>query len=151
MQIKQITQNKKQFLPLLLLGDEQESMIDRYLERGDLFALYDPDCKTICVVTKEGPGIYEIKNIATSPHAQRQGYGQKMVQFVLNYYQPWAHTFLVGTGDSPLTLSFYQKCGFQVCHRISNFFINHYDHAIYENGKQLIDMVYLKKELSAQK
>ncbi len=25
---------KKQFLPLLLLADEQEDMIDRYLERG---------------------------------------------------------------------------------------------------------------------
>lgn len=32
MTIKQITEEKKQFLDLLLLGDEQESMIDRYLD-----------------------------------------------------------------------------------------------------------------------
>ena len=39
MEIKLITSNKKQFLDLLLLADEQESMIDKYLERGEMFAL----------------------------------------------------------------------------------------------------------------
>ena len=54
MEIKQICENKKQFLELLLLADEQESMIDRYLERGELFALYDDgDLKSVCVVTQE--------------------------------------------------------------------------------------------------
>ena len=43
MTITQITENKKQYLDLLLLADEQESMIDRYLERGELFVLED-DC-----------------------------------------------------------------------------------------------------------
>ena len=33
MNIREIHENKKQFLPLLLLADEQEDMIDRYLER----------------------------------------------------------------------------------------------------------------------
>ena len=32
--IHPISGNKKQYLDLLLLADEQESMIDRYLERG---------------------------------------------------------------------------------------------------------------------
>ena len=39
--IIKISRNKKQYLDLLLLGDEQETMIDRYLERGDLFVLED--------------------------------------------------------------------------------------------------------------
>ena len=33
MNIREIYENKKQFLPLLLLADEQENMIDRYLDR----------------------------------------------------------------------------------------------------------------------
>ena len=33
-----ISDNKRAFLPLLLLGDEQEEMIDRYLDRGTLWA-----------------------------------------------------------------------------------------------------------------
>jgi Trp operon repressor len=41
MKIEKIIENKKQFLDLLLLADEQENMIDRYLTSGDLFALYD--------------------------------------------------------------------------------------------------------------
>lgn len=40
-------------------------MIDKYLNRGDMFALYDDDLKGICVVTKEEDRIYELKNIAT--------------------------------------------------------------------------------------
>ena len=69
--ILQITQRKKQYLPLLLLADEQESMIDRYLERGEMFALEDNGLKAICVVTDEGNGICELKNIAVIPEAKR--------------------------------------------------------------------------------
>ena len=63
-----ILKNKKEFLELLLLADEQESMIDLYLERGEMYALYDGDLKAACVITDEGNGVYEIKNIATYPH-----------------------------------------------------------------------------------
>ena len=49
--IEKITENKKQFLELLLLADEQEDMIDRYLQPGDMFALYDDGrLKSVCVV-----------------------------------------------------------------------------------------------------
>ena len=41
MKVEIILDNKKQFLDLLLLADEQEDMIDKYLDRGDMFALYD--------------------------------------------------------------------------------------------------------------
>ena len=77
MEIKLVTSDKKEFLDLLLLADEQESMIDRYLERGDMFVLYDDGLKALCVVTREGEGVYEIKNIATVPFFQRQGYGKR--------------------------------------------------------------------------
>ena len=65
MEIRIIHEDKKQFIDLLLLADEQESMIDKYLERGELFALYDNGLKSICVVTIESPDICELKNIAT--------------------------------------------------------------------------------------
>lgn len=69
--------NKKQYLDLLLLADEQESMIDRYLKRGDMFVLAENnEIKASCVITEEGEGIYEIKNIAVYPQFQRQGYGK---------------------------------------------------------------------------
>ena len=54
-QIKQVSTNKKQFLSLLLLADEKESMIDRYLDRGDLFVMYVDEATwiAVAVVTEE--------------------------------------------------------------------------------------------------
>lgn len=144
--IRPILENKKQFLDLLLLADEQESMIDRYLERGDMFVLYDDnETKSACVVTREDEGVYEIKSIATYPRFQQQGYGRKLIEYIFEHYKDHCHTMLVGTGDSPLTIPFYESCGFVYSHRIPNFFTDNYDHPMYEDGKQLVDMIYLKK------
>ena len=74
MKIKKVSCDKKEYLDLLLLADEQESMIDKYLERGELFVLDDNGIKAECVVTKETDGVYEIKNIAVKPDSQRKGY-----------------------------------------------------------------------------
>lgn len=145
MEIKKVISDKKEFLELLLLADEQEDMIDRYLERGDMFVLDDNGVKAVCVVTREGEGSYEIKNIATVPFFQRQGYGKRLIEFLFGHYQGECTEMLVGTGDVPSALSFYEHCGFTISHRIENFFTDNYDHPIYEEGKQLVDMVYLKR------
>lgn len=80
MQIREITKNKKDFLPLLLLSDEQKSMIDLYLERGRMFVLDDEGVKAECIITDEGDGILEIKNIATEPESQGKGYGRALLE-----------------------------------------------------------------------
>ena len=146
MEIIPIRTRKKDDLALLLLADEQESMIDRYLERGEMFAMKDGE-KTIAVivVTDEGGGTLEIKNLAVRPDAQKRGYGRAMIDFVERHYAGRFHTLLVGTGDSPLTVPFYEKCGFVRSHVIRNFFTDNYDHPIIECGVVLCDMVYLKK------
>ncbi|WP_183030237.1 hypothetical protein [Clostridium sp. 1xD42-85] len=61
------------------------------------------------------------------------------------HYKNKRHTMLVGTGDSPFPIPFYQACGFTISHQIDDFFICHYDQPIYEGGKQLIHMIILKK------
>lgn len=146
--IRLITQNKKRYLPLLLLGDEQEDMIDRYLDRGTLYLLEeDGAAKCVCVLTEEGGGVLEVKNLATAPDCQRQGYGKAMLDFVSQTYRGCYTCLQVGTGESPLTLPFYEKCGFVFSHRVPGFFTQNYDHPIWEAGVQLVDMVYLKKPL----
>lgn len=146
MQIIEITDHKKQFLNLLLLGDEQEDMIDRYLERGKMFALYDGDLKTVCVVTREEGDSCELKNIATYEAYQGYGYGRRMMEYVFDYYKDTCKTMFIGTGDNPSILAFYKRRGFVESHRVKNFFTDHYDHPIFEAGVQLVDMVYLKKD-----
>lgn len=147
MTIREITEEKKRYLALLLLADEEERMIDRYLERGRLFVLSDPEVKTVCVVTDEGDGVAEIKNLATAPEAQRQGYGRRMVANVAALCRGRFLTLRVGTGESPLTLLFYEACGFRRVGVIENFFLDHYDHPIIEAGKLLRDMVVLEMSL----
>ena len=147
MNIREIHDNKKQFLPLLLLADEQEDMIDRYLERGTMYVLEDNGVKAACVVTDEGGGILEIKNIAVLPEAQGKGFGKALIDSLVRQYAGKYDLLQVGTGDSPLTVPFYERCGFVRSHRIPNFFTDHYDHPIFEAGVQLVDMVYLRKPL----
>lgn len=150
MKIKPIITNKKRFLSLLLLADEQESMIDRYLERGELFVMYDEqgaEAIAVAVVTSEGNGIYELKNLAVDPSCQRKGYGRQMMEYLCRYYADICHTLLVGTGESKQTISFYESCGFTYSHVLPDFFTCNYDHPIVEDGKVLKDMIYLRKIL----
>lgn len=148
MTITEITTDKKRYLDLLLLADEEERMIDGYLDRGRLFVLEDPDIKTVCVVTDEGNGVVEIKNLATAPAAQRRGYGRAMVDYVKNLCRGEFRTLRVGTGESPLTLPFYEACGFKRAYVIADFFTEHYDHPIVEAGQLLRDMIVLELSLA---
>jgi len=147
MRIEKITNNKKQYLDLLLLADEQENMIDRYLASGDMFALYDGDLKSVCVVVAIGKDTYELKNIATYKKYQGKGYAKALIKFISDFYKNDYKTMIVGTGEVPTILSFYESCGFEKSHSIKNFFTDNYNHPMFEEGIQLIDMVYLKKDL----
>lgn len=144
---KEIMDNKKKYLPLLLIADEQESAIDAYLERGRLYVMEDGGVRAVCVVTDEGDGVLEIKNLAVAPSWQRCGYGRVFVEYIRQRYRGSFHTLQVGTGDSPLTIPFYEACGFEKSHWVRNFFIDHYDHPIYEGGVRLVDMIYLRRDL----
>ena len=127
MNIVEITADKKKYLPLLLLADEQESMIDRYLD--------------------EGAGVLELKNIAVDPRFQRRGLGRALVAFLLERYAGAFQTLRAGTGDSPLTIPFYESCGFRRAYVVKNFFLDHYDKPIFECGRQLTHMVYLERPI----
>ena len=147
--IKKIIENKKEFLDLLLLADEQENMIDKYLPNGDLFALYDGDLKSVCVVVSINSDTCELKNIATYEKYQSKGYGRALIDFISEFYKNDFKTMLVGTGETPAILSFYESCGFEISHRLKNFFTDNYDHPMFDGDIQLVDMIYLKKNLQA--
>lgn len=147
MKIREVIDHKKAYVDLLLLADEQEDMIDRYLERGTMYVLEDDGVKAECVVTDEGGGILELKNIAVALDCQGKGYGKTLVNFLVRTYREQYTVLQVGTGDSPSTIPFYESCGFCRHHLVKNFFTDHYDHPIYECGVQLVDMVYLQREL----
>jgi ribosomal protein S18 acetylase RimI-like enzyme len=146
MEIKRIIENKDNFMDLLLLGDEQENMIKKYIYIGDLFALYDNDLITVSVVTKEDNETYEIKNLATYEKYHGKGYGTRMLKYIIDEYKNKCKKLLLGTGENNKILSYYEKFGFSYSHTIKNFFVDNYDHEMFEDGKQLVDMIYLKFE-----
>jgi len=70
-----------------------------------------------------------------------------MIKHIARAYRDRFSVLRAGTGESPLTLPFYEKCGFEAVGRIENFFTDNYDHTIIEGGVRLRDMVILERRL----
>ena len=145
--IRIVTENKKDYLTLLLLGDEQESSIDKYLERGELFVLDDGGLRSVCLVTDEGNGVLEIQNLATDERFQRQGHASRLIEHVIGHYRDQYAKVILGTGDVPGILAYYRRRGFTETYRLPDYFTDNYDHPIIEDGVLLRDKVYLERTL----
>ncbi len=141
------TEDKRKYMDLLLLADEQAEMIETYLDRGVMYVLEDSGIRGEIVTLDLGDRILEIKNLAVYPQDQKKGYGRALIGHVCTLAAARFDEVLVGTGDSSLTLPFYERCGFVRSHVVKNFFLEHYDHPIIEAGVRLADMIYLKRKL----
>lgn len=143
--ITEIDNDKKQYLPLLLIGDESETMIDKYLDSGTLYVgLLEGKPIAICVAVNLDSDTVEIKNLAVEAEYRRHGYGRSMLE-----HAELPHPnkkIILGTGETPSTLRFYESCGYSYSHRIPNFFTENYPAPIIEEGVTLRDMIYLEKQ-----
>lgn len=150
--ISEVMHGKEKYMGLLLLGDEQEEMVRRYLDRGRLFVMdKDGAACGVCVVTDEGELTLELKNIAVAEEFQRQGIGRELISFIENKFAGQFRRLTAGTGDSPLTVPFYESCGFRRTYIVKDFFIENYDHPIIEAGVQLRDMIYFEKAIQEKR
>ena len=147
-EISKVTGDKMVYMPLLLIGDEQEDMVMKYLDRSELYILSgDGKVCAACAVTDEGKGTLEIKNISVYPEFQRRGFGRKLIDHIAAVYSGKYLRLTAGTGDSPLTVPFYEACGFIRAGVIPDFFTDNYDHPIIECGVQLRDMICFEKAI----
>ena len=148
MKVREFEGDRRELMELFLLADEQEEMVLKYLNRGRVFILEDcGEIKAECLVTDEGYGVLEIKNIAVKPQYQGKSYGKTLIEFLIRMFSKDFPVIQVGTGDSPMTIPFYEKCGFVRHHVVKDFFIENYDHPIIEAGVRLRDMVYLRRDM----
>lgn len=145
MEIKEFKGDRRKYLDLLLLGDEDETMLNKYIDRGRMFILVDGEPRGQVLVEEED--ICEIKNISVYEDFQRKGYASAMIEYLFEKYRGKYDYIYVGTGESPLTLNFYESLGFKYSHRLENFFRDNYKEDIIEAGVLLKDMVYLRKKL----
>lgn len=147
--ITEVDRARRRYLPILLVGDESESMIDRYIDRGKLYVGFADDKPVaVCVTVGVEPDTVEVKNLAVVAGFRRRGYGRRMLEHVERRH-PDARIIL-GTGETPSTLQFYESCGYSYSHRVPDFFIDNYPAPIIEEGVTLCDMIYLKKDKLAK-
>lgn len=141
-----VTTDKKRFLSLLLLADPCEAMIDRYLEAGEMHVL-NVDGADICeaVVLPLSDTACELKNLATDPQFQGQGYATRLLNALFRFYAARYAVMYVGTTETGA--AFYARFGFTPSHRVVGFFADNYPEPVIENGVACRDMLYFKKAL----
>ena len=149
MALRRIDTDRRRLLPLLLMGDEQEELVEGYLDRCDLYAWEEAGgILAVCAAERIGPDTVEILNLAVAPEHRRRGIGRRLLLAVCGEHPDCAAE--LGTGETPGTLAFYRSCGFQEAGRVENYFPEHYDHPIVEEGVTLRDQIRLRREAGAQ-
>ncbi len=151
MRFQQITENKTEYMDLLLLTDPQSDMVYRYLDTGDMFALYEgKELCTLAVVTDSGNRECEIRNLVTTYGNGGKGYTRAMIHYLSENYRKECDTMYVGTWDYEENMRAYEKSGFEYSHTLEDYYVHNYKEPIYLDGKQMRDLVYLKKHLDAE-
>ncbi|MCP3030945.1 GNAT family N-acetyltransferase [Halobacillus sp. A1] len=142
--------NREEYLPYLLLADEDEEKVMDYIQEGELYAIVDGDQVIgACLFTFPSPKVVEIKNIAVIFTKQGKGIGTSVIQKSFSMFQDRGFSeMIVGTANSSLAnISFYQRCGFRMDSIRKDFFLD-YPEPIYENGILATDMIVFSRDLS---
>lgn len=132
---------------LLLLADETVEAIEKYVYDSRVYSVWkeEEELAVFCLYPHDAACL-EIKNIAVSTAYQNQHIGSFLLEKIKEIARQQNYqTLLVGTSDTgEAQIRFYERNGFVLYDKRKNFFIDHYPEPIFENGKQMIDMVLLK-------
>jgi len=149
LEIKRI-ENNAYPMELLLLADETVEAIEKYLYDSAVYSVWD-GAKAIAVfcLYAQDEKTLEIKNIAVDTAYQNKKIGSFLIEQIKQIAQHEQYdTLIVGTADTgEAQIRFYERNGFVLYDKRKNFFTDNYAAPIFENGKQLVDMVLLKIEL----
>ena len=142
LEIRRISAGKEAYIPLLKEADPSEARIDKYLNDGELYALLaGGQIAGAAVIAVRDDGAMELKNLAVKAEYRGRGYGNRLVRHMLKLCATRSGALYVGT--SPANVGFYEKLGFERAYVEKGFFTNNYPEPIIENGKPLVDMIYL--------
>ncbi|MFJ7935085.1 GNAT family N-acetyltransferase [Sporosarcina sp. NPDC096371] len=150
MNIRKLNEHEIPPFDLLLLADPSREMVEEYLAIGECrVAEIASEIVGVYVLAKLDSETMEIMNIAVDERMHGRGIGKKLIGDAVQTARQLGYQSLeIGTGNSSIgQLALYQKCGFRMEGVIKDFFIDHYDEAIYENGLQCRDMIRLAMEL----
>ncbi|MFC7060907.1 GNAT family N-acetyltransferase [Halobacillus seohaensis] len=125
-------ENRKDYLPYLLLADENEDIINEYINDGEMYAITSENQTIgVCLFIFPEINVVEIKNIAIIFSKQGKGLGKAVIQEACTFFRRRGYAqLIVGTANSSIAnIIFYQKTGFHMeairknfFHRIQNLF-----------------------------
>ncbi len=148
--LKEVSNNeRKNFMNLLLLADENKEVVNEYINKGDMFSIIlSGNVIGVAIFINESPFTVELKNIAIAPEFRGKGFGKEILKKAIALYKEKSFTKMtVGTANSSIdNIAFYQKAGFRIVGIRKDFF-KKYSEPIYENGIQAIDMIMFEKDL----
>ncbi|RNB68235.1 GNAT family N-acetyltransferase [Brevibacillus panacihumi] len=150
MNIRRLGAAERPPMDLLLLADPSRKLVEEYLKRGECYVAESGE-KIVgtYVLLPTRPATVELVNIAVAEQHQGSGIGKQLVKHAIQQGREAGYqTMEIGTGNSSVgQLALYQKCGFRITGVDRDFFLRHYDEAIFENGIQVIDMIRLSQDL----
>jgi len=144
----ELAEDRERLLPLLLLADEDETVVCSYIDEGELFAIRDGDQDIgVLLLTAEG-NVVEIKNLALDEEHQGKGLGREAVEFAKRRARELgAERLVVGTADAARdTVAFHEHVGFRRTGIRAGFF-DAYPTEIWIDGVKARDMVMFEMEL----
>ena len=149
MELKQVKQHREEYMPLLLLADEEQAVVNRYLHEGDLFELREEGQVigvALCLLLENET--IEIKNIAVDEAFQGRGYGKWIITQLCRHYED-KKRIIVGTANSSIgNIAFYQKLGYTLYDVKWFFFTQHYTEEIIEDGIIAKHMLMFEQKLT---
>lgn len=143
--------DRQTYHKLLLLGDEDEAMLGRYENIGDLLvAFHDEHPVGVALFVPDLKDVIELKNLAVAPIYQRLGIGANLIQLGLSHYAGDYHEMLVGTGDRDRdNIRFYKHQGF-VQSGVRKDFFKQYAQPVMVDGVPLNDMIVFTQAVPAR-
>ncbi|MBS7345200.1 MAG: GNAT family N-acetyltransferase [Caryophanon sp.] len=141
--------NRQSYKPLLLLADEDDAILNSYIEQGDLYEVrMNEDIVGVALFIPIDEQTIELKNIALRPTYRGQGIAKEMIrQSELTFKAQGYTRMIIGTANSSINnIALYQKLGFRM-YDIQRDFFNAYKKVIVEQGIQAVDLWMFEKLL----
>ena len=146
LEVRKISAGKKAYLPLLLEADPSEKMIDKYLEKGEMYVLMiNGQAASVAVVGQVDEQVCELYNLATAPGMRNKGCASRLVKHLIRLYQPRCKRMLVGTSKE--LMPFYERFGFKYSFTREGFFLDEGYAGVQFDEEDLKDMQVLELAL----
>lgn len=137
-------------LSLLMEADPSTALIDNYRDTPHAWRIADQG-KTVAaaILQQRNAQDWELMNIAVEPSHQSQGLGTQLLATLIHYVcEQGGQTLYVATGTIGYPLFFYQLAGFRVVAVERDYFLQHYNEALFEDGLQHKDRLILSLALN---